>query len=328
MGFILRRLFFYLAAFMVAVVINFMLPRLMPGDPVTAMLGGRGAMMTYDQIEALRQTFGFVDGPLIQQFFSYVSSVFQGDLGTSVQSFPETVSTILGRAFGWTLFLTGAGTLLAFIVGSLLGILAAWNRGGWFDSIVSPLSLILQATPQLVFGLLFMFVFGVTLQWLPSGYAFSPELTPEFSWLFISDVAAHAILPVFTVFIVQLGGFLIPMRNNMINLLNEDYITMGKAKGLSQLRVMLNYGARNAVLPSVTSLSMALGMVIGGAMVVEVIFNYPGLGTVLYNAILARDYQLIQGQLLVMTLFMLFFNFMADILYLFLDPRLKHGGSA
>jgi peptide/nickel transport system permease protein len=136
----------------------------------------------------------------------------------------------------------------------------------------------------------------------------------------------HAIMPVGTLAIVQVGGFLITMRNNMINLLGEDYITMAKAKGLSNRRVIFNYGARNAILPSVTALSMALGFVIGGSLITEVIFNYPGLGLTLYQGILARDYPLIQGQLLIMTITMLSFNFLADMLYVFLDPRLRTGG--
>lgn len=325
MGFILRRLVFYFGAFLVAVVINFILPRAMPGDPITAMLAG-GAMLDAEQVANLRETFGFIDAPVYEQFWIYFKSIFSWELGVSTYFYPTPVTEILGMAFGWTLFLTGTATLMAFAFGASLGILAAWYRGGKFDSIASPLSLVLQATPQLVFGIVILFTFGVSMDLIPISYAYTAGTTPEFTWAFIKDVLHHAVAPIFCIFIVQLGGFLVPMRNNMINLLGEDYITMGKAKGLSNTRVMLNYGARNAILPSVTALSMALGFVVGGAMVVEVIFNYPGLGTVLYNAIINRDYQVIQGQLLIMTIFMLSFNFLADVLYVFLDPRLRKGG--
>ncbi|MCE0558830.1 ABC transporter permease [Motilimonas sp. E26] len=325
MGFILRRLVFYFGAFLVAVVINFFLPRMMPGDPVDAMLA-QGARFTAEQIANLRLTFG-VDQPLYQQFFTYLGDVFTLELGHSTFFSNMPVSEVLANAFGWTLFLTGTATILAFMFGATLGIVAAWYRGGKFDSIASPLSLVLQATPQLVFGIVVLFSLGVTWDLIPISYAYDPELTPDFtSWEFLKNVLLHAVGPIFCIFIVQLGGFLVPMRNNMINLLNEDYITMGKAKGLSNIRVMLNYGARNAILPSVTALSMALGFVVGGALVVEVIFNYQGLGSVLFNAIVNRDYQLIQGQLLIMTVFMLAFNFLADVLYVFLDPRLRKGG--
>ena len=325
MGFIFRRLLFYFGAFLVAVVINFILPRAMPGDPVSAMLAG-GAMLDAQQVANLRETFGFNDGPLLEQFWTYLTSIFSWDLGVSTYFYPTPVTTILAMAFGWTLFLTGTATILAFCAGGIMGILAAWYRGGKFDSFASPFSLVLQATPQLVFGIIILFSLGVTSDWIPISYAYDPEIRPAFSLEWIASVAHHAIAPIFCIFIVQVGGFLVPMRNNMINLLGEDYITMGKAKGLSNKRVMLNYGARNAILPSVTALSMALGFVVGGAMVVEVIFNYPGLGSVLFNAINNRDYQLIQGQLLIMTLFMLSFNFLADVLYIFLDPRLRKGG--
>ena len=194
------------------------------------------------------------------------------------------------------------------------------------DSILSPLTLVMQAIPPVVISLLALFLFGVSLEWLPIGYAYSPEIKADFGWEHIKSIMTHAIMPVLTLAVVQVGGFLITMRNNMINLLGEDYITMAKAKGLSSNRVIFNYGARNAILPSVTALSMALGFVIGGSLITEVIFNYPGLGLTLYQGILARDYPLIQGQLLIMTITMLSFNFLADVLYVFLDPRLRTGG--
>ncbi|MFB9886967.1 ABC transporter permease [Balneatrix alpica] len=326
MGYVLRRLGFYSIAFLVAACINFMLPRMMPGDPVTVMFSQAGSVMDPAAMAALKATFGFVDGPLHEQFFAYLQSVFSWDLGTSVRYYPQPVNDVLGRALGWTLFLVGSATLLAFVVGSLLGILAAWYRGSRFDSILSPTALILQSIPAVVISLLTLFVFGIQLGWLPVGYAYNPALDPGWDLDFISSVAVHAVMPVGTLALIQLAGFLMPMRNNMINLLGEDYLTMGRAKGLSNLRVMLNYGARNAILPSVTALSMAIGFVMGGSLITEVVFNYPGLGLTLYQAILARDYPLIQGQLLIMTLAMLSANLIADLLYVYLDPRLRTGG--
>jgi peptide/nickel transport system permease protein len=169
-----------------------------------------------------------------------------------------------------------------------------------------------------------LFLFAIGLKWLPTGYAYTAGHIPDWtSWSFYKDVAYHACLPLFCASIAQIGGFLINMRNNMINLLSEDYITMAKGKGLSSSRVVFNYAARNALLPSITAFSMAIGMAIGGQLIIEIIFNYPGLGTVLLNAIHARDYQVLQGQLLVMTLFMLSLNLAADLLCVAFDPRLR-----
>lgn len=326
MSFIFRRVVFYLFAFLVAIVINFLLPRSMPGDPVTVMFSQSASMMDAEALEALKATFGFVEGPLWKQFLIYVKSVFTFDLGTSVRFYPQPVTEILGRAFGWTFFLVGTATVLSFALGSFMGIFAAWYRGGFFDSFLSPLMLVIQSIPPVVVSILALFIFGVLLQWLPTGYAYSPEKIPSFTLSFILDVLEHAVLPVFTLVLVQIGGFLMTMRNNMINILNEDYITLGRAKGLTVFRLIFQYCARNAILPSVTAFSMALGFVFGGSLITEIVFNYPGLGYLLFQGILARDYPLIQGQLLIMTFAMLSANLIADLLYVYLDPRLKNRG--
>jgi peptide/nickel transport system permease protein len=287
MAFVARRLFFYLVAFVVAASINFVIPRLMPGNPVDIMFSQAGNRLSVENIAALKATFGFVDGPLWQQYLAYLGSVFTGDLGT------------------------------------FLGILAAWRRGSRFDVTVSTAAVVSLATPAVVVSLFGLFVFGFTLQWFPTGYSSDTGLDPALSFDYIGSVLYHAILPIATLSVVLTGDFLVTMRNNMINLLGEDYITMGRAKGLSDRRVMLMYGARNALLPGVTSLAIAIGKILGGSLVTEVVFNYPGLGNTLYQAILARDYPVIQGQLLIMTLAMLLANFMADVAYAFLDPRLR-----
>jgi len=326
MGFFLRRLSFYFIALLFAATLNFIIPRAMPGDPVTMMFANTTVQVTPERIAAMKELLGFIDGPLYEQFFMYIKSVLSWDLGVSVQFYPLSVNTVLGNAVGWSLFLAGSAVLLSFTIGSVLGIFAAWKRGSKFDTIMSPGMLVIQAVPQVVTAMLLLFVFAISLRWFPTSYAYTPGVTPDWtSWTFLKDVAYHATLPLIGATIVQIGGFLIAMRNNMINLLGEDYITMAKGKGLSENRVVFNYAARNAMLPSVTALSMSLGMAIGGQMIIEIIFNYPGLGTVLLNAINARDYQVLQGQLLVMTLFMLFFNLLADMLYVLLDPRLRKG---
>jgi peptide/nickel transport system permease protein len=219
--------------------------------------------------------------------------------------------------------LVGIATILAFVVGTALGIFAAWRRGTRTDTAISLLAIFTTAVPAVVISLLALFIFAYQLRWLPSGYAYDPLLDPELSWTFISSVIEHGTLPMVTMFIVLVGGFSITMRNNMINLLGEDYIVMGRAKGLKDNRVMFWYAARNALLPTVSNLAIALGTVVGGSLITEVVFNYPGLGNVLYQAIIARDYPVIQGQLLIMTAAMLIANFLVDVSYVLLDPRLK-----
>jgi peptide/nickel transport system permease protein len=323
--FLLRRLIFYFIAFMVALTFNFLLPRLMPGDPVAVMFAASQGRLDPRAMDAMKETFGFVEGPLWQQYLTYISSVFQGDLGISVVFFPTPVADVLQLAMGWTLFLAGSATLLSFTLGTLLGIWAAWRRGGLFDSVLTPLLLIFGAVPPVIVALIAYYVLGLNLGWFPLLYAYDPYLEAGFNLPFIKSVLYHAILPVSSIVIVTLGSWMLGMRNNMINLLHEDYLTLAVAKGLSLRRVIFQYAARNAILPVVTSFSMAIGFVLSGAVFTEMIFNYPGLGYLMLKAINARDYPLIQGQLLFFVIAVLAANFCADILYLWLDPRLRTG---
>ena len=323
MGFLLRRLVFYLAAFITAATINFFLPRLMPGDPIQIMFSGAGSNLSMENLNALKLTFGFIDAPMGQQYLAYMQSVFTGDLGRSIKYFPMPVTELLGRALIWTLGLVGTATIVSFALGTFLGVMAAWRRGTLFDAVVSLLAILSSSVPALVISLTMLFVFGYTLGWFPNGYAADPMLDPGLNWSYISSVLHHGVLPMLTMIMVLTGGFAVTMRNNMINLLGEDYIVMGRAKGLRENQVMLWYAARNALLPTVSSLAISIGTILGGSLVIEVVFNYPGLGNMLYQAILARDYPVIQGQLLIMTAAMLVSNFVVDLSYVLLDPRLK-----
>ncbi|MGV3650077.1 MAG: ABC transporter permease [Devosia sp.] len=323
MIFLLRRLAFYLAAFLAAATINFFLPRLMPGDPIRMMFASAGSELSLENLNALKLTFGFIDAPIGEQYLAYLRSVFTGDLGRSIKYFPLPVTDLLGRALVWTVGLVGIATLLSFSLGTFLGIMAAWHRGTRLDTVVSLSSIFASSVPAVVVSLIMLFVFGYTLGWFPNGYAADPMLDPAWSWTYLSSVIYHGTLPMLTLVIVLTGGFAVTMRNNMINLLGEDYIVMGRAKGLSDSRVMLWYAARNALLPTVSALAISLGSVLGGSLVAEVVYNYPGLGNTLYQAILARDYPVIQGQLLIMTGAMLVANFLVDLSYVLLDPRLK-----
>lgn len=323
MAFLLRRLAFYLAAFLAAATINFFLPRVMPGDPIQMMFASAGSELSLENLNALKLTFGFIDAPLGEQYLKYLQSVFTGDLGRSIKYFPLPVTELLARALVWTVGLVGSATLVSFALGTFLGVMAAWRRGTLFDTIVSLSAIFSSSVPAVVVSLITLFIFGYTLGWFPNGYAADPLLDPAFSWQYISSVIYHGTLPMLTMVIVLTGGFAVTMRNNMINLLGDDYIVMGRAKGLSDNHVMLWYAARNALLPTVSSLAIAIGTVLGGSLITEVVFNYPGLGNTLYQAIIARDYPVIQGQLLIMTAAMLISNFVVDLSYVLLDPRLK-----
>ena len=323
MAFLLRRLTFYLAAFIAAATINFFLPRLMPGDPIQKMFAGAGSDLSLENLNALKLTFGFIDAPIGEQYLAYLKSVFTGDLGRSIKYFPLPVTDLLGRALLWTLGLVGVATLISFAIGTFLGVMAAWRRGTLFDTIVSIIAIFSSSVPAVVVSLITLFAFGYTLGWFPNGYAADPMLDPSWGWDYVGSVLYHGTLPMLTMVLVLTGGFAVTMRNNMINLLGEDYIVMGRAKGLSDRGVMLWYAARNALLPTVSALAISLGAVLGGSLITEVVFNYPGMGNTLYQAIIARDYPVIQGELLIMTAAMLTANFIVDLSYVLLDPRLK-----
>jgi peptide/nickel transport system permease protein len=323
MRFVLRRLAFYLAAFLVAATFNFVIPRMLPGNPVDTMLSQSQGTIPAEARDALMETFGFIDAPLHVQYLEYLRSIFTWDFGLSVKFYPTPVIDLLAMALPWTLFLTGTATVLAYALGTLLGIGAAWRRGSRFDGFVSPMALALQSIPAVVVALTTLFVFAVVLELLPSGYAYDPALDPGLSGPFLSSVAVHALMPVISLAVVLVGGYLITMRNNMIGQLGEDYVHLAEAKGLSDARVRYNYAARNALLPSITAFAISLGHVLGGSLITEVVFNYPGLGNLLYTGVISRDFPLIQGQLLIMTLAMLAANFAVDIACVALDPRLR-----
>ncbi|WED27833.1 ABC transporter permease [Vibrio sp. DW001] len=328
MLFLVRRLFLYFLAFIVAATLNFILPRFMPGDPVDVILANAGDSLTFEAETALREALGFTqDSSLIEQYFQYIGNVLDFNFGVSIKFFPAPVWDILSPALGWTVFLAGTATLLSFSIGSFLGIISAWRRGTRFDSVVTLTGVILHAIPPVIIALLSLLLFSVILQWFPTGRAYDLYLDPEWSWEFIGSLAYHAVLPIGSLVLYQYGAYLLPMRNSMINLLGEDFIALGRAKGLGEKRVMMRYGARNALLPAITALSMAIGFVLGGSLVTEMIFNYPGVGNTLFQAIKARDYPLIQGVLLLVTMTILVANFIADLLYVVFDPRVRTGGA-
>lgn len=327
MRYLLRRIGFYLLAAWSALTLNFFLPRLMPGDPATALFARFRGRLGPEALEALRETFGLTDAPLISQYFTYLGSVLHGDFGISVAYFPTPVMDVIGTGLVWTLFLAGTAVVVSFTIGTLLGIGAAWWRHGVIDTWLTPVFALLGAFPYFWLAMVALYILGFTLGWFPLGHAYGDDLTPGLSFAFIADVLRHAALPIATVVLATLGGWLISMRNTMISVLGSDFVNLARAKGLPQSRVVLKYAARNALLPSITGFGMALGFVLGGSLLTEIVFSYPGQGYLLVQAVRNQDYPLMQGIFLVITLAVLGANLLVDVLYLWLDPRTRESTS-
>ncbi|MFT6986257.1 MAG: peptide/nickel transport system permease protein [Psychromonas sp.] len=323
MSFILRRLSFYFTAFLIAISFNFALPRMMPGDPIDALFSAAQGKMDLAQMDAVREMYGFVEGNVFEQYFAYMQSVFTLDLGPSVLMFPVNVMDVIGMALPWTMFLALGSLIVALIIGVSIGTYASYRREGIFGQVVPPVLAFLSNFPYIVTALLLFFFFGLQLELLPLSYTYDPSVDIGFSLEFISSVAKHAVLPMGSMIIVGIATWVFNMRNAMINVLGEDYVTMAEAKGLSSFRVMYRYAGRNAILPVATAIAMAIGFSFAGAIMTEVVFNYQGLGNILLKGIMARDYPLIQAILLILVSAVLTANFVADLLYVWLDPRIS-----
>jgi peptide/nickel transport system permease protein len=325
--FLLRRLGFYALAAWAALTLNFFLPRLMPGDPASALFARFGGRLQPAALAALREAFGLEAGSLWSQYASYLGHALRGDLGVSIAYFPAPVSQVIATGLGWTVLLAGSALVVSFALGTLLGIVTAWWRRGWLDAILPPTFALLGAFPYFWLAMVALYVGGFILGWFPLGHAYGDDLAPALSAAFLADVARHAALPVATVVVATLGGWLLSMRNTMIAVLGSDHVTLARAKGLSPARVALRYAARNALLPNVTGFGMALGFVVGGSLLTEIVFSYPGQGYLLVQAVRSQDYPLMQGIFLVITLAVLAVNFLVDLATLWLDPRTRGASS-
>ena len=323
MRYLLKHLGLYVLAAWASLTLNFLLPRLMPGDPASAMFGRFKGQLQPEALLALREAFGFTNEPVLTQYVKYVSHMLRGDLGVSVAYFPAKVTTVIGTGLMWTLFLTGFAVVISFLLGTLLGVYAAWRRGGYLDSILPPTLVLLGAFPYFWLAMIGLYFLGFVLDWFPLRHAYDDTLAPGMNLAFIGSVLEHVALPATVIVVATLGGWMLGMRNTMIGVLSEDYITMAQAKGLSQRRIMFSYAARNALLPNVTGFGMALGFVLSGSLLTEIVFSYPGQGYLLVQAVRNQDYPLMQGLFLTITLAVLGANWLVDILYVWLDPRTR-----
>lgn len=325
MKFILRRLGFYLIALFAAVTLDFVLPRLLPGDPATAILAPMGSRMTEVQIAALRQALGLGEQPIFQQYVTFIAHIFQGDLGVSYAQFPAPVTTVIATGLKWTLLLGASSLAISATIGHLVGILGAWRRGSTFDTVMPPLFNFIGAFPAFFLALGFLYIFGLKLHWFPIAHAYDIGTTPGWNAEYILSVIKHLILPLTVSVLVTLQIWTMQMRNTMVTVLAEDYITMAEAKGLTQNNIMFGYAARNAILPSVTGFGIFLGTILSGQVLIEQVFSYPGLGFLMVRAVGARDYPLMGGLFLGITAGVLLANFLVDILYTRVDPRVRSG---
>jgi peptide/nickel transport system permease protein len=323
MRFILRRIGFYLIAAWASLTLNFLLPRLMPGDPASVIFARAQGRLEPETIDAMKKAFGLSDDPLPIQYWNYLKATLSGDLGTSFVYFPAPVTEVIRTGLVWTLLLGLTATILAFVIGCFLGTLGAWSRGGSLDSLMPPILIFIGSFPYFWIATVALFFLGFQWDIFPLRHAYQAGLSPGWDLEFVGSVLTHLILPAGTVLLVSIGGWVLGMRNSMISTLAEDYVIMAEAKGLSQRRVMFVYAARNALLPNITAFGMALGFVLGGALITEVVFGYPGLGYQLLNAVRGLDYPLMQGLFLMITFAVLAANLLVDLLYVRLDPRVR-----
>ena len=324
MRFVLRRLGFFIVTLWAAISLNFLIPRLMPGNPALAMMASFRGRVTGQALKALEIAFGVnTHASLVSQYFQYFGNVFTGHFGLSITFFPQPVSHEVLQALPWTLGLVGVTTVLAFVLGTLIGLVAGWRRGGKLDSVLPPVFVVTSAFPYFWVGLVAIYVFALKLGWLPvsGGYATNDQIA--FTWHFIGDVVRHSILPACTLLVTAIGGWILTMRNTVITVLAEDYVRMARAKGLRPWTVMWGYAGRNAILPNLTGFAMSLGFVVSGAILVEYVFNYPGVGWMLLQSVENEDYGLMQALFLLITVAVLLAILISDVLTALLDPRTR-----
>jgi peptide/nickel transport system permease protein len=324
MKYLVRRLGFLLVALWGALTLNFFIPRLMPGNPAEAMMAKFHGHVNPSALKALEVAFGVNNHEnLISSYVHYLGNTLTGNLGISVSYFPLSVSSVIAKALPWSLSLVGVATIIGFLIGTALGALTAWRRGGVLDNIVPPVFIVISAFPYFWIGLLSVWLFSLTLGWFPLLGGYDETITPTLTWGFAANVLWHAVLPASTILLTSIGGWILTMRNNMISVLSEDYVKMAKAKGLKPRRIIWQYAGRNALLPNLTGFAMSLGFVISGAILVEYVYNYPGVGFMLLQAVENEDYALMQALFLLITVAVLIAIFISDILTAILDPRTR-----
>lgn len=318
-----RKTGYFLLTLWAAITLNFIIPRLQPGDPAEIMvtqLTGRGEVDPA-QVAAIKTMLGYGDDNVFVAYWEYLQQLAAGDLGISFTYFPAPVIEVLGKALPWTLVLVGLTQILSFFVGTLLGAIAAWRRNSRFDATISVGSTFVGNLQSVWIALIIVFLFAYSLGWFPAtgGYGYTDPGTPEH----VADVIAHGFLPALTLMVTAPIGFILSMRNTMVQVLGEDYIRLASAAGLKERTLALGYAARNALLPVITGFALSLGVLMGGSILIETVFDYPGMGRLMGEATSNRDFPLMQAILLATIVIVLTANFIVDLIYPLIDPRAR-----
>ncbi len=324
MNWYLGRLGQYAIVLVAALTLNFFLPRAMPGNPLQFLAGEDVGLLSPEQIAQVQARYG-LDKPLWQQYLRYLGSIFTGNWGFSYQAGLPVIETILTR-LPWTLLLVGTSLLVASLFGVLFGAIASWYRGGSFDTSSLVGSILFDSLPTFWLGMMLIAIFAVELRWFPIFGAVTPW-GPKSGWPYIWDILRHLVLPATTLTLATLSGTYLVMRYSMLDVLGQDYIRTARSKGVQERQVLLKHAVRNALLPVSTVIFLNLGFLVGGATVIETVFSYPGIGTLLFQAVINRDYPVLQGAFLVLTISVIVANIMSDATYPLLDPRVRKGAS-
>ena len=325
MRFVLRRLGFFVVTLWAAITVNFVIPRLMPGNPAEAMMSRYHGHINPQALHALEVAFGVkTHQSLLSEYFDYLGNVFRGRFGTSLTFFPDPVMHNILQALPWTLVLVGVTTIVGFVLGTLIGLIGAWRRGGFLDGALPPIFIITSAFPYFWLAILSIWLFSLKLGWLPQSGGYDVIDTPSWTWHFAHDAFVHSILPALTILVTAIGGWILTMRNNTITVLTEDYVRMARAKGLKERLVVLRHVLRNSLIPVVTLVALGVPAVFGGAIVTEQIFRVPGIGELLVRSIGQGDTPVVAAILLIFATLVVLFNVLADVLYGVLDPRIRY----
>jgi peptide/nickel transport system permease protein len=322
---LLRRLGFYLLAAWVALTVNFFLPRLVPGNPVATAIGHL-TFVNAQVVDAIKAQFGVgINDSIWVQYIHYWGDLLHGNLGASWGNSFEPVTTLIAAALPWTLGLLGVATVLSFLLGTLIGVGLGWTRGSWLDWVI-PGATFFQAIPYFFLGTVLLMVFATGMHWFPISQGYQTtgvdSVTPGLNFAYVISLIDHGVLPASTIVLTSIAGWILGMRNMMVITMDEDFVLVARAKGLPA-RMVVWYAARNAILPSVANFSLAISLVVAGQLLVEIVFSYPGIGYLLFHAVTNQDYPMVQGIFLVITLVVLLANFLADIVYVSLDPRVR-----
>ena len=321
----INKLTWFLITFVCAFLLNFILPRLMPGDPVAAIVSRLAqGMSNATGVQAIYQQYADLFGtnrPIYEQFFLYVRNVVRGDFGFSFSQYPRPVVDVLASSIWWTIALQFPAIIVGWLIGNTLGALAAYLKGG-FDKVLMPISIFVSNFPAFGMAVIMLVIFGVNLKWFPTSGGYGYDLIPSFTWGFIWSVIVHYQLPFWSIVLISIGGQAIGMRSMSIYELNADYVKYSRFMGIKD-RKIIGYVFRNAMLPQITGLALSIGTMMSGALVAEIIFSYPGLGFTLLNGVMGQDYPLISAATLIITVMVLSANFIIEILYGIIDPRIK-----